>query len=986
MNHGRAALYLQIPAEYCRSFGGLRWAHYGEAIEFLEGPTAGRTFAFAGEVAAFLEGLGSAGSSLPGFGFVLHLLYLVGLGDRAARHGERRALCVERIASPFRSLGCPLRNAGALCSWLIREAPRAADPPDVSELQEILTGGSWVPQMVLSHPLLGVMDQAEEPGLEAAELEELVYRSANALSDDEIRHWLRHGRGPGRSDVEPPLPPQPRSLAETLAELEQSPRLAGIGRLVSRLEAAISLPPRRLAWSELQDGGYSDIATKGAPEQILPIQFALEGEEFLRRFAERELLYFYREEPRVPTTEEIVILLDQGVRTWGDVRLGLVGAALAVARQAERRGIAIKLAVTSDDVQVVDPATAAPVALAELLAASDLSPHPGESLERLRSVPSASRRDIILLTHPRSLLGAEVAAAARALADEVGARLFAISIDASGRLELAELRRGLPVVLARSRIDLVPPESPAPARPPVADLADRPILMVWKGRFESIGFPFHTGVLDPFETNSHAIAASFDFDESGERILIVGRHGLLFSCRIDGSEAEVIPRPRVDNTVLIFRRPPLGVAGGFVLEGFSNQRRFLAHYDFTGRTCRLHEVEGTQGELSWLYYRDLHAVAGLPVDRNRHAVAIDLGETGVAAPKSSRANRAATRASAGIRPYPLTTSSVWTSPSLSWPDPPPSASIRLDAISGTLHFDRETESGLSLTPLVDGKPALQGSRLVRAVQGGDVVALLVVGAADPVLYFLSVSRGTVVGLFPLPAQAGGTMFAMSRDGERFARPLDHRQSSANSGRLEVREVPGDQPPILVTPKENLWIHFASLGRSCLLIREFDLSGPRRSQISWLVRWDQDGLLHAMRLGDSSVIEIPPVTPAPPKPLPAMHLGDSSVMEQYGGVVAVSRSVPSGNHGQGYDPERFVQMIESRGLRILIDRYNHVVVLGRGGELICVMFVSFHEFAAWLPDGTVFGDRRLIGGEPTPGGGQRIAAALKRAEQGGGSSS
>ena len=232
------------------------------------------------------------------------------------------------------------------------------------------------------------MDQAEEPGLEAAELEELVRRAADSLSDDEIRHWLRHGRGAGASDVEPPMPPRPRSLAETLAELERSPRLAGVGRLVSRLEGAISLPPRRLAWSELQDGGYSDITTKGAPEQILPIQFALEGEEFLRRFAERELLYFYREEPRQPTTEEIVVVLDQGARTWGDVRLVLAGAALALARQAERRGIAIKLAVTSNDGVPVDPAQLEPRALGELLEASDLSAHPGGALARLRDCPS----------------------------------------------------------------------------------------------------------------------------------------------------------------------------------------------------------------------------------------------------------------------------------------------------------------------------------------------------------------------------------------------------------------------------------------------------------------------------------------------------------------------------------------------------------------------------------------------------------------------
>ena len=234
--------------------------------------------------------------------------------------------------------------------------------------------------MVLSHPLLGVMDHAEEPGLEAAELEALVRRAADSLSDGEIRHWLRHGCGAGGSNVEPPMPPRPRRLAETLAELERSPRLAGVGRLVSRLEGAISLPPRRLAWSELQDGGYSDITTKGAPEQILPIQFALEGEEFLRRFAERELLYFYREEPRQPTTEEIILVLDQGARTWGDVRLVLAGAALALARQAERRRIAIKLAVTSNDGMPVDPAQLEPRALGELLEASDLSGHPGGAL------------------------------------------------------------------------------------------------------------------------------------------------------------------------------------------------------------------------------------------------------------------------------------------------------------------------------------------------------------------------------------------------------------------------------------------------------------------------------------------------------------------------------------------------------------------------------------------------------------------------------
>jgi hypothetical protein len=195
---------------------------------------------------------------------------------------------------------------------------------------------------------------------------------------------------------------------------------------------------------------------------------------------------------------------------------------------------------------------------------------------------------------------------------------------------------------------------------------------------------------------------------------------------------------------------------------------------------------------------------------------------------------------------------------------------------------------------------------------------------------------------------------LTRDGERFARPLEGR-------RLEVRDVPGDQPPLLVLPQEDVWIHFATLGKSCLLVREFGLSGLRRAQFSWLIRWDQGCLDLTVRESDS-------------------HL------DQHGGTIAVSRSVSAGNHGLGYDPDRFVQIIEHGGLRILIDRYNHLVVLGRGGELVCMMFVSRHEFAAWLPDGTMFGPRRLIGGAPAPGASERIAAALKRAERSGGSSS
>jgi len=83
--------------------------------------------------------------------------------------------------------------------------------------------------------------------------------------------------------------------------------------------------------------------------------------------------------------------------------------------------------------------------------------------------------------------------------------------------------------------------------------------------------------------------------------------------------------------------------------------------------------------------------------------------------------------------------------------------------------------------------------------------------------------------------------------------------------------------------------------------------------------------------------------------------------------------------------RFVQHVEYDGPCFLIDRYNHIAVLGRSGELLCLFYVTREEVAAWLPDGTRLGPRRLIGGEPTPGAGERIAAVLRSAEPVGGKS-
>jgi hypothetical protein len=944
MNDRRAALYLQIPAAYCRTFGGFRWAHYGEAVEFLDGPDAGRTFAFAPEIAQFLEGLLSGGESTIAFGCVLHLLYIVGLGDRASgKDPNHRA---GRIAGPFRDLNSPLRNAGALCAWLCRDIRGVADPPELPAILRILNGGGWIPEMVRTHPMLGAMDYAEQPGLEPAEFDARLERELDTMSDDAIRHWLKHGRGPVESIGDRLAPLPSRDLSGTLAELERRPRLAGAMLLVSRLEGALSLPPRRLDRAAMRTDGYSDLATRGSPEQILPIQFALEDEEFVRRFAGRELLYFHREVPRQPAAEELVLLLDQGVRTWGEIRLVLAGAAMALARQSSRRRVAMRLATTGNGGEAVDPARLEGAELADLLEASDLSPNPGRMLARLLRAHAGARRDVVLLTHPRNLGEAEVMDAARLATGDAGTRLLAVSVDSGGQVELAELRGGWPVVLGRSRVELGVLSNPRTSAAPAAGRGPgRP----WRGDLEPIPFPFRCGILDGVSTLNGPQCHLVDFDQAGERILIAGRHSLLTTCRLDGDEAEILPRPLIDGEVLRPVSVVIGVAGGFVVAGNWKGRPVLAHYDFPTRTCTLHRVGVDATTVSWFYIADSHVIAGLPEHADPPCIAIDLGAPEDGARSTSRARRVVDCfRETGMFPVG------------DWARGPGGSSIdrggrdvRLDAATGTLEYRWGLTKLHSLIPLSDGSPALKGARIASARQGRGVLAIRLQWPHHADVVFISRDCAAVLGTFSLGAAQppADSSFALSRDGRRFTLRLNDHQ-------VEVRDVPGDRPPVVVTPREDVWIHFASLGRSCLLVREFDPGGPRRPQSMCLIRWDRGRL------------EVDYQDPA-------------QTFQGLGGVVAESRGLPPSSR-RAFDPDdplRFSQVVDHVGLQIFIDQYNHLAVLDRDGDLIGMFYVAGSEFAAWMPDGTRLGSSRLIGGASTPHAAERLARVLRSAEMG-----
>ena len=130
----RVREYLQIPDDYrtpTRWLVGLR--RRGRRPD-------GSTFAFAAEIALFLEGYALVGPLIH-FSYMLKLLRRfdarLAEPDAPGRPGPgpgEPAQKSDALAIAFREAGRPLRNAGALCAWLCRDIPPVTDPPDTLEL------------------------------------------------------------------------------------------------------------------------------------------------------------------------------------------------------------------------------------------------------------------------------------------------------------------------------------------------------------------------------------------------------------------------------------------------------------------------------------------------------------------------------------------------------------------------------------------------------------------------------------------------------------------------------------------------------------------------------------------------------------------------------------------------------------------------------------------------------------------------------------
>jgi hypothetical protein len=919
--------YLRLPKAYREFLGGVRWSGTDDALVFADG----QTFAFNEQVAQFLVGF-SSGGRLIHFGHMVHLLKLL-RPDRMASLAE-----AARLRRAYDDARSSLHNAGALCAVLCRDIPAVASPVTVQDVCDRLRNTSMPMRWYLG---LFHLDAAEQPPLGPEEFEQRLLAATRAYSDEELLTWFRHGRGPVKEAAEALARelPRPRHLAGVLTALLERPRLAAAAGFVSQLVGALTLPPRRLERQELAVGGYTDVTTHGHLDEILPSQFALDEWDFFRRFAENELLYFRREDPPSRTRQELVVVFDQGVRTWGDVRLVLSAAVLALGKQAARRGVPFLVAGTANDGKLLDPLEADADELGELIEASDLSPHPGLALERVLEGQADGSRDVVLLTHPRNLAEADVVSAARRAAAPA-VRLFALALDASGAAALSELKSGLPVKVREFRVDFTPS---APRPVPVPDsMSTAPVP--WQGDVEQIGFPFH------FSVAGGLVPGMSCFDYEGRWLVAGANRGLFYVWKADGTESEFLPRALVNGRVFDSPDGVLGVAGGVAVLGRDGKQLVVVHYDLTRRICTCYRPD-VRIEYAWSScYSPRHHAVVVHSNSGGLGCALDLAtgawhlslvpgedsrarEAWVAWVNGELAERTVCVRSRNGQAPELTRDCHYTAASELAPPV-----CHFDARTGQVALRGATPPWHPFTPRGDGRPVLEGMTIHQAQCRGSTLALLCSspGGQKPTLRLFRGPDGTPV--CELPMEGVEYSFVLTEDGERFARQV-------SPSRMEIRDLSGAviQRPRLRPdsgPVELL------LGEDCLV-----LLTPRREQ--HILRWGRGRLELEFEVLNAGGHVRPGLSvshtrwPGTPEGVPAFLKGD---------------------------PNRFLAGAQGQVLAV-VDRHGQVAILAQTQRLVCMFFVLRATVAGWMPNGTRFGPESVTGAPATAGAMEKFGRAL-----------
>jgi hypothetical protein len=933
--------YLAIDPTYSARLGGLRWAYALDSIQFSDGTT----FALNPELSLLLEGA-SHGKSLPPFAYVLTLYHRMKRGEDDPLRLAFQAVKGEPALT---------RNAGLLIGELCRDIPGLSTKPSVLELTLMLEADFRADGRVVGR-------RAEKPPLSLDEFENRI-RARLEKFDDGLLHWLRHGqsRPKGVHRIAEAAESIEQRLRQLIAACRTSERLVGALTISPTMDSALTLPPRKRSRESPPQGGYQDVTTRGDPERLLPSQFALDADEFIRRFAGNELLYFEREVPHSPRRPDKILILDQGVRTWGGVRLALAAGLMTLLRPDARSFGSPHLYLTSVPGVLSLTETSTPE-LTRHLEASDFTPHPAACVRRVvESNDEPVPRDIVLLTHPRNLGESHLIKSLDSLLKTD--RFFALSVGDAGEAELAEWQRTGFVSVRQFRVDLGTAErAKSDSVEPQTGVFP---TGAWTGAVEPIPFPFGVGLIDEITL--------VNFDGSSERLVMVSRHGIPHSLDVTTGRVEVLPRafhrgavlksvqailPTSDGVVLVGTaqlRPPEAGAGQTILStdpalssGASEPSpkptewgRFLAaHYDFANQTVKVHDLGASVPHLGWYSYPDLNCIALHTLDSEHRyvGVAFDLttgerfmgGVTQHVA--SARLYHAWNRQGEGQVAYPLSIVPMRSKGSITGKGP------YLHQNGHRVQVHRWEGGPVDFEPTMDGKPLLEGATIWQARASGNVLAVHTVKQQGNHIYLFHLPSGRLMREIPWTNKPGAFLLSPSR----------HRVA-LHRGRWEVGMLNvsnASEPPVAV-PRGRLHNNLELM----ITARPF-VFGVRIGKWSHWFTCEQGQLSHSATLkrGDFH-----------PNPL------------------GLSASPSAFAH----DPERYSlsKVVTQGGLQAVIDRFGQILLLRSTGELVALFLVRGHRAAAWIPAGVFWGDPALIGAAPHASAARLVSEAIREAVEG-----
>jgi hypothetical protein len=910
--------WLLPPWPYVKDFASISWSPAEDALVYEHG----ETFILREPLADFIDGF-SQERDLVHFGYLLHLL------DIFLKEKMHRPKVCNQLRRLMKQPGVSFRNAGRLAAFVTPKVKPSAEPKSLaSELYYYLRNPlhrifdsspfSSHTDVTATVPLQQLYDA---PELTPLELENSVCDKLSKLTEADLKHWLRIGEAPEKVELVLPVL-QSAAWEERLLANE---RLRGVAPFLAPLMSALTLPPRRLVSNDLPLGGYTDVTNRGRIDALLPTQFALDPDDFIRRFAEQELLYFRREDPVSLPEADVLIVLDQGIRTWGAARLRLTAAALAVAANAQSHGRRVYLATSNRHRELQELSDLNAVQLEAMLERSDLTAHPSQALSMLAQHTKVQTLDIVLLSHPRNLLERSVMVANQLFHDEC--RLFALTVDEASSATWGEIKHGELTKMQRFHIE---PAATRPSRyalPPVGQLD-------WTGPIERYASPFQV------PTRNRIVDVDFDSNDRWLFVLDSMSRVTAYDLQTPGHRYLTLPRLNEKGEYLSLDGL-VGIPHGFVAHWKGDDVVEITQFNMEERqaqTTRAIEMKPVSLSTAEMFsshpsntpFPQLKELTQNYFIRNgQKLILTDRYMRGLILYDVARNEARRLHRDAESLRLLEDSAELCRRPDHWSLDP-----LSIDPKTGNL---RKGYKDIQLCcPVSNGKPTLKDCTLIEAQQGGDVLCVLALrrGNTRQTLYAYQKPDYRCIGEW-----VDVTYFKLSASGRYMAtrmhpfcvQVIDLQQNNnlvlrtRSSNRVRVRDMvagPG-------------WLHVQYSGRQSSYLIDWRTDTLQCTYRGNCPGWGGDEARHA------TAVEI--ITSRNP---------DNKVMRRH---VTLAH-------------------------RFEADELGHLWIHDLDGKLRCVFLIDQTDLAGWMPDGTTFGPVRLVGHDSPSDALNRFAATLRQSRR------